>query len=292
MTQSVRAILICLIAYLCFDLMSIHVRYLSVRYSAQELSVYRNILGILPSIILLAYTRELSMKPSDYKLVQWKLALFRGFVVAIAQLLFYTALGQLELATVSALGQTNALFVVLLVIIMYREQVGIWRWGAVVIGFIGALWIVRPGSDVFSWIALFPIGAAFCYAFSVVSLRSFDRSISNSILYLYSAFAAAIGALFFALFTNSFSPILSLFDAGLILSMSICGGFGVIFLMIAYRQADATVLAPFSYFGILTAFFFGWLLFGELPIDKLFPGVILIIGSGLLILWREQRAKD
>ena len=292
MIQSVRAILICLIAYLCFDLMSIHVRYLSVRYSAQELSVYRNILGILPSIILLAYTRELSMKPSDYKLVQWKLALFRGFVVAIAQLLFYTALGQLELATVSALGQTNALFVVLLAIIMYREQVGIWRWGAVVIGFIGALWIVRPGSDVFSWIALFPIGAAFCYAFSVVSLRSFDRSISNSILYLYSAFAAAIGAIFFALFTNSFSPILSLFDAGLILSMSICGGFGVIFLMIAYRQADATVLAPFSYFGILSAFFFGWLLFGELPIDKLFPGVILIIGSGLLILWREQRAKD
>lgn len=232
------------------------------------------------------------MKPSDYKLVQWKLALFRGFVVAIAQLLFYTALGQLELATVYALGQTNALFVVLLAIIMYREQVGIWRWGAVVIGFIGALWIVRPGSDVFSWIALFPIGAAFCYAFSVVSLRSFDRSISNSILYLYSAFAAAIGAIFFALFTNSFSPILSLFDAGLILSMSICGGFGVIFLMIAYRQADATVLAPFSYFGILTAFFFGWLLFGELPIDKLLPGVILIIGSGLLILWREQRAKD
>ena len=76
------------------------------------------------------------------------------------------------------------------------------------------------------------------------------------------------------------------------LSMSICGGFGVIFLMIAYRQADPTVLAPFSYFGILTAFFFGWVLFGEFPVDKLFPGVILIIGSGLVILWREQRAKD
>ncbi|MDB2475993.1 DMT family transporter [Paracoccaceae bacterium] len=292
MTQSVRAILICLVAYLCFDLMSIHVRYLSARYSAQELSVYRNIFGILPSIVLLWYTRELSIRPADYKLVQWKLALSRGFVVAIAQLMFYTALGQLELATVSALGQTNALFVVLLAILMFREKVGLWRWGAVIIGFIGAIWIVRPGTDVFSWIALLPIGAAFCYAFSVVSLRSFDRSISNSILYLYSAFAAAIGAIFFALFTNSFSPILSITDAGLILSMSICGGFGVIFLMIAYRQADATVLAPFSYFGILTAFFFGWVLFGEFPVDKLFPGVILIIGSGLVILWREQRAKE
>ena len=80
MTQSVRAILICLVAYLCFDLMSIHVRYLSARYSAQELSVYRNIFGILPSIVLLWYTRELSIRPADYKLVQWKLALSRGFV--------------------------------------------------------------------------------------------------------------------------------------------------------------------------------------------------------------------
>ena len=124
MTQSVRAILICLVAYLCFDLMSIHVRYLSVRYSAQELSVYRNIFGILPSIVLLWYTRELSMRPADYKLVQWKLALSRGFVVAIAQLMFYTALGQLELAAVSALAQTNALFVVLLAILMFREQIG------------------------------------------------------------------------------------------------------------------------------------------------------------------------
>ena len=63
MTQSVRAILICLVAYLCFDLMSIHVRYLSARYSAQELSVYRNIFGILPSIVLLWYTRELAFDP-------------------------------------------------------------------------------------------------------------------------------------------------------------------------------------------------------------------------------------
>ena len=122
MTHSVRAIFICLIAYLCFDLMSIHVRYLSARYSAQELSVYRNIFGILPSIVLLWYTRELSFRISTYKLVQWKLALARGFFVAVAQLLFYTALGQLELATVSALAQTNAVFVVLLAVFMFRER--------------------------------------------------------------------------------------------------------------------------------------------------------------------------
>ena len=122
MSSSFRAILVCLLAYICFDIMSVHVRILSERYSPQELSVYRNVLGVVPSLVLLAYSRELSFKISDYKIKQWKLAFGRGLFVALAQLLFYTALANLELATVSALGQTNALFVVLIAIILYREK--------------------------------------------------------------------------------------------------------------------------------------------------------------------------
>ena len=174
----------------------------------------------------------------------------------------------------------------------YGERPGLWRWGAVIIGFIGVLLIVRPGSEVFKWTSVFPIGAAFCYAASMVSLRSFDRSTSNAILYLYSAFSAAISAIIFAAITTEFTPIQFYTDAILILSMSICGGFGVVFLMYAFRHAPASVLAPFSYFGLITAFAFGWFLFGELPIDTLFPGIIFIILSGFTILWREQTAKS
>jgi len=291
MSTNIRAILVCLLAYICFDLMSVHVRILSARYSPQELSVYRNVLGVLPSIVLLAYTRELSFNLRDYKIRQWKMAFMRGVYVAIAQLLFYSALANLELATVSALGQTNAVFVVLLAIVFYREHVGIWRWGAVILGFAGAMMIVRPGTDVFSWYSVMPIGAAFCYAASVVSLRSFDRSISSAILYLYSAIAAAVGAMVLAIGTTEMTPIQSLGDAGLIISMSVLGGFGVVFLMYAFRNAPASVLAPFSYFGIITAFGFGYFIFGEFPIDTLFPGILLIVLSGLVILWREQRGK-
>jgi drug/metabolite transporter (DMT)-like permease len=71
-----------------------------------------------------------------------------------------------------------------------------------------------------------------------------------------------------------------------------CGGFGVIFLMYAFRNAPAAVLAPFSYFGIISAFFFGWFFFDELPIDTLFPGILLIIISGLTILWREHKQNE
>ena len=291
MTTNIRAILVCLLAYLCFDLMSVHVRILSVRYSPQELSVYRNVLGVLPSILLLIYTRELSFDIKDYKIKKWKLAFGRGLLVALAQLLFYTALADLELATVSALGQTNAIFIVLIAVIFYGEKVGAWRWSAVIIGFGGAVWIMQPGSNMFTWTAALPIGAAFCYAASMVTLRSFDVSTSSAIIYLYSSVAAALGAILLATGTTDFSPIQSMSDALLIFSMSLCGGFGVVFLMYAFRQAATSVLAPFSYFGILTAFGLGWIVFDELPLDKLFPGVILIILSGLTILWREERNK-
>ena len=292
MATNIRAILVCLLAYLCFDLMSVHVRILSVRYSPQELSVYRNVLGVLPSILLLIYTRELSFDIKDYKIKKWKLAFGRGLLVALAQLLFYTALADLELATVSALGQTNAIFIVLIAVIFYGEKVGAWRWSAVIIGFGGAVWIMQPGSNMFTWTAALPIGAAFCYAASMVTLRSFDVSISSAIIYFYSSIAAALGAILLATGTTDFSPIQSMSDALLIFSMSLCGGFGVVFLMYAFRQAPASVLAPFSYFGILTAFGLGWIVFDELPLDKLFPGVILIILSGLTILWREERNKS
>ena len=291
MPSHIRAILICLLAYLCFDLMGVHVRILSAHYSPQELSVYRNVLGVLPTIVLLAYTRELSFNLGSYKIKQWKLAFLRGLFVAIAQLMFYVAIANLELATVSALGQTTSIFVVLIAIIIYREKVGVWRWGSIILGFIGAILIVRPGSDVFSWTALMPIGAAFFYASSMVTLRSFYKSISSAVLYLYSASSAALCAIILAIITTDFTPIQSFKDLVLIFSMSICGGYGVIFLMFAFRNAPAAVLAPFSYFGIITAFLFGWLIFDEFPINTLFPGILLIIFAGLTILWREQKQK-
>ena len=289
MTSNVKAILTCLLAYFFFDVMSVHVRILSINYSPQELSVYRNVIGVLPAIFYLWYSKELSLKISDYKLEQWKLAISRGLVIAIAQLCLYTAIAKLELATVSALGQVSALFTVLLAIFIYNEQVGFWRWTAVIFGFVGALMIIRPGSDIFSWYSILPICAAFCYASSIITLRSFKSSISSAILFLYSAISAAFGAMVLAFGSISFTPIKSPIDGILITSMAVCGGFGVVFLMYAFRNAPSALLAPFSYFGILTSFLIGWIVFNEFPVDTLFPGVLLILISGFVIIWRENK---
>ena len=289
MTSNVKAILTCLLAYFFFDIMSVHVRILSINYSPQELSVYRNVIGVLPAILYMWYSKELSLKISDYKLDKWKLAISRGLVIAVAQLCLYTAIAKLELATVSALGQVSALFTVLLAIFIYNEQVGFWRWTAVIFGFVGAIMIIRPGSDIFSWYSILPICAAFCYASSIITLRSFKSSISSAILFLYSAISAAFGAMALAFGSISFTPIKSLIDGILIMSMAVCGGFGVVFLMYAFRNAPSALLAPFSYFGILTSFLIGWIVFDEFPVDTLFPGVLLILISGFVIIWRENQ---
>lgn len=278
-----------LLAFVCFDLMSVMVRILLTRYTASELSTYRNIFGIFPSLFFLLYTRELQLDLRKLIIPQWRLALMRGVVVALAQLFFYAALGHLELATVSALGQTSSLFVVLLSIVFLGERVGPWRWFALGLGFLGAMWILNPGSDAFSIYAIMPVLAAFCYAISMITSRKFGPDVSSALLYLYSSIGAAAGAFLIALLFGDFTPIKSAADLGLILTMATIGGCGVLLLTLSFRMADPSALAPFSYFGIISSFMMGWVFFGELPLDKLLPGVLFIFAAGAIILWRENR---
>lgn len=291
-TQVLRAIFILILAVLSFDVMAICVRLLQPAYSAAELSAYRNVLGVIPSLIVMSYMGQLQFTRSALRLPQWRLALLRGCFIAVAQLSFYGALGLMELATVSALAQTNGLFVVLLSIAVLGEKVGKWRWGALMLGFAGAMLILKPGSDAFSVQALLPIVAALFYGLSMVTIQLFDKESPNALIYLYASTASAFASILFVFFFEGFSPLPDLRDAAAIFVMSIAGGCGVLLMMLAYRSAPPSALAPFQYFSILSAFFFGWAIFGELPIEDLFPGTLFIIGAGAIIIWRENFVKS
>ena len=291
-TQVLRAIFILILAVLSFDVMAICVRLLQPAYSAAELSAYRNVLGVIPSLIVMSYMGKLQFMRSALRLPQWRLALLRGCFIAVAQLSFYGALGLMELATVSALAQTNGLFVVLLSIAVLGEKVGKWRWGALMLGFAGAMLILKPGSDAFSVQALLPIVAALFYGLSMVTIQLFDKESPNALIYLYASTASALASILFVFFFEGFSPLPDLRDAAVIFVMSMAGGCGVLLMMLAYRSAPPSALAPFQYFSILSAFFFGWAIFGELPIEDLFPGTLFIIGAGAIIIWRENFVKS
>ena len=286
------AIILSLIALTLFDCMGLVIKLLSDRYSAQELSAWRNLFGLIPSLIAVWFSRSWHDAGRPVVVRQWKLALARGFIVTFAQLMFYMALGLMAFATAATITYANALFMTALAVPILVEKVGRIRWVAVLVGFVGVILVMQPGSDAFSFNALLPLGAAFLYALVGVTARLFDNDVPSPVLSLYSAVTALIASFILALFWGGFTPLASWTDLGWIAAMGGFGGTAVLFLVVSYRMTEQSNLAPFNYFGIPLAFILGWLFFGETPWDALFPGAILIIAGGLLIIWRERKLRQ
>ena len=288
----VRAVIFSLIALVFFDLMGLIIKFLSPKYSAVELSAYRNVFGIIPSAIALWYSDMRHQTYRNFVIRQWPLACLRGAIVTLAQLMFYMSLGRIAFATASTISYSNALFMTIFAIIFLGEKVGLIRWAAVLVGFIGVVMVMGLGGDAFTWDALLPLGAAALYALSGVTARLMDDDVSSALVNIYSTLIAVAGSVLLTLFLGGFSSIDSGTDVFWIITMGAFGGTAVLFLVISFRMTEQSNLAPFSYFGIPMAAFFGWLFFDETPFDDLFPGAVLIIAGGLLVIWRERRLNS
>lgn len=291
MSSVTRAILISLLALLLFDIMGLIIKLLSPRYGAAELSAYRNLFGMIPAVIALWMSPVWRQGPRRILIRQWPLAIVRGVTVTFAQLMFYLSLGLIDFATASTISYSSALFQTAFAVPLLGERVGWVRLSAVIIGFVGVVLITGIGDTAFSWYVLLPVGAASLYALNGVTARMIDADVPTPLMNAYSAGVAAIGAMILALVSGGFSPVPHGSDLAWIMAMGFCGGAAVLCIVIAYRMAEQSTLAPFGYFGIPMAFGLGWLFFGEAPIDDLFPGVLLIAGSGLLIVWRERQMR-
>ena len=282
------AIVLSLVALTLFDAMGLIIKHLSDGYSAAELSAWRNLFGLVPSVIVLWFSKAWRAGGKRLKIRQWKLAFFRGAIVTFAQLSFYMSLGLMAFATASTITYASALFTTALAIPLLGERVGWARWCAVLVGFVGVIMVVQLGGAGFNIYALLPLAAAAFYALVGVTARLFDDDVPSPLVNLYSSVTAAIGAFIIAYFWGGFSPIASATDLGWIMAMGGFGGTAVLFLIVSYRMTEQSNLAPFSYFGIPLAFGMGWLFFDEAPWSTLFPGAILIAAGGLLIVWRER----
>lgn len=292
--RTLTAIILMLLAIALFDAMGLIIKHLSPRFRASELSAYRNIFGLIPSMIVLYLSRDWHARGRILRVAQWKLAALRGVILTFAQFFFYLSLGLISFATAATITYANALFAVAFAIPLLGERVGAMRWAAVIAGFVGVVWIVRPGADAFEPAALLPLAAAACYALVGVMARMINDDVPTPLINLYSTGVAMIGAIILALATGGFTPMMVSTDIWWIMAMGAFGGCAVLLLIAAFRMTEQSNLAPFNYFGIPLAFGLGWLFFDEQPWDELFPGAFLIVGSGLLIIWREQlqrRAK-
>jgi len=285
------AIILSLMALALFDAMGLIIKLLSTKFSAAELSTWRNLFGLLPAFLVLYASKTWRENGKKIIIKQWKLALLRGVIASLAQLCFYWSLGLMAFATASTITYSGALFATAFAIPILGERVGIVRWMAVIIGFIGVVFILQPGSDTFTHYSILPLAAAAFYALLTITAKLFDSQVSSALVNVYASLSSTVCAAILTLFLGGFSPISSLDEIFWIIMMGAFGGSAVLLYVVSYRMTEQSNLAPFSYFGIPIAFFFGWAFFDETPWDAIFPGGVLIICGGLLIFWRERSFK-
>ena len=216
----------------------------------------------------------------------FKLQLLRSTFLFLATYCFFTSLKYLQLAEVSAMFQVAPLFVTILSAIILKEFVKIQRWGGVIVGMIGAILIIRPGSELFSINIFLPATAAFCYASYVVSTRYLSQEESASTNFLYSSLIGSILASILVIPSwISINPSDLLVFSG----FGLLGALGHFFLITAFRISEASFLAPLNYMNLVFACIWGFYIFDETPGLFTIAGSAIIISSGIYIWIKDQK---
>jgi len=216
-----------------------------------------------------------------------KIHLLRAMCVVCSAFLFMNAVRLLPLADVIAITFVAPLFLTALVTPVLGEHVGIRRWAAVVVGFVGMLIIIRPGGDLWRLAALLPLGTALMDATRDLFTRRMTnaRETANAILVTTTA---AVG---FAGLTTAVSGNwiwLAPEDLALIAVGGLITGCGHYCMVETFRMAEAGLVAPFRYSSILWAGGLGYIFWNDIPDRWVVAGTLVLICSGLYILHREM----
>jgi drug/metabolite transporter (DMT)-like permease len=212
---------------------------------------------------------------------------------------FFLSYKLLPLSQAVALGLSVPLFITLLAIPLLREQVGLRRWLACIVGFIGVLIMTRHNvgtGDMELWqpATLLPIGAALTYALAMISVRRLSATESSGTIVFYFTAFATCAALASAPLAHWWPELAWVWPSRehwpLVVLIGVLGGCAQILLTVGYRHAPASIIAPFEYMALIYGFLFGFAVFGEIPDAALILGGILVVGSGLYILRREALA--
>ena len=255
-------------------------------YAVSQIILARNAIGV---VAVLAFVILARRGFGGLRIQKIPLLLLRIVFGLAAAFFFFTGLRYLPLADAFAIAFTAPLLITALSVPLLGEKVGFRRWAAVVIGFIGVVIVVQPGTSSFQIEALLPLGAAFSYALTMIVSRRMTQDMTTSAIVFWSSLGAAL--LMSTLMPSQWrTP--GLDDALLFLFMGLIGTLGMALITQAYRFAEASVIAPFDYSTLLWATLLGWLIWEDLPSPNVWLGASLLIASGLYILHRETRQRQ
>jgi len=210
----------------------------------------------------------------------------RGLLLFFSSYLFFHGVMYLPLATAAAISLASPIIVTALSARLLGEPVGPRRWAAVVVGFIGALIVVRPGQAAFDWHVLLIVASTVCSSFYQIFSRRYGQTERPDASATVATIVGTIAATPFVPFEWVMPT--STWHMVLFVGMGIMAGTGHYFLTIAYSQAPAAVVSPFNYTQLIGSAAMGFIVFHEMPDLWTWVGAGVIIASGLYIGYRER----
>jgi drug/metabolite transporter (DMT)-like permease len=214
-----------------------------------------------------------------------RLQLARSFCILGSALFFIAGLARLPIADATVIGFASPLLVTAFSIPLLGEKVGIRRWAAVVVGFLGVLIVIRPGTGAIGSAALLPLLSAVCWAMSIVvtrRMRGNDRPVTTLLYSTIIGLFLSGMALPFVWQTPTLHAVSIAFVMGM---LSIIGQY---LLIAGLTRGDASLIAPFSYSQMIWSTLAGFLVFGAVPTVWTWCGAAVIVGSGIYIAQRER----
>ena len=253
----------------------------------------------IQSLILLPFVWKTIYMPRGAEL---RLHFLRSFSIAVSTVCFFTAIQVMPIADALAIFFVMPLLVTLLAPWVLGETVGWRRLAAVAVGMMGAVIIIQPGHEVFGLRALLPLVTAFGFSFYLMFTRKLAREVEGSSVppITMQFFSGSFGTLImaitiiimqpfdFAVFNWSFPE---LWQWRQLVFVGFLAAVGHLFVTMAFKHADASILAPFQYIELIGAAFLGWYFFDDIPSASTWLGSIILVGSGLYIFHRERAAE-
>lgn len=214
--------------------------------------------------------------------------LLRSIFGFIAPFLFFSALQFMPLAEATAVFFVSPFVMTALSVPFFKEHVGIHRWSAIVVGFLGVLYIVRPTSDVFNPAVIFVLGASLAYSILMLTSRWLGQKDKTYTIVFYVNFGVMICGAIGAPFVWKSMTYVDVAVVGLMAVLSLAGNFSIVK---AFTIAEIGVITPFEYVALLWAVMLGYVFFGEIPNTNVWIGSAIIMASGLYMIYRENKNR-
>ncbi len=245
-----------------------------------EIAWLRYTVFVLMGVVVAARRRFVGLRPR-----RPSMQVLRGLTLLGSSVLFIGGLSALPLAEAAAISFVSPAFITALSVLILREKVGVHRWAATLVGLAGVLIVIRPNGSALQWAALFPLSSAACWAVAMIATRLIGASDRSETTLLWSA---TVGLIVLTVLLPFGFRTPTLAELGLGVCIGIFASTGQYLLILAYRRATASVLAPFSYIQLLSSAALGYVVFGAMPDAIAFGGAAIIIASGLYIVHRER----